>query len=129
MEVSAGPCDEGDECEIRECCQERPQDVEGAEGETPGGPDEGFLSEDKLIEVYDRPGNILHAENPLGNETDHRFFIEAVPGWLSEVMNLLECQKVYLYHRSVKGAVIMDRRGVGERSGVALQNWTTRRLP
>ena len=28
----------------------------------------------------------------------------------------------------VKGGVIMDRRGGGERSGVALQNWTTRRL-
>ena len=28
----------------------------------------------------------------------------------------------------VKGGVIMDRRGGCERSGVALQNWTTRRL-
>ena len=30
--------------------------------------------------------------------------------------------------RYVKGGVIMDRRCGGERSGVALQNWTTRRL-
>ena len=30
---------------------------------------------------------------------------------------------------SVKGGVIMDRRGGGERPGVALQNCTTRRLP
>ena len=29
---------------------------------------------------------------------------------------------------AVKGGVIMDRRGGCERSGVALQNWTTRRL-
>ena len=38
---------------------------------------------------------------PLGDcpQTDYRFFMEAVPGWLSEVMNLLECHKVYLYHR------------------------------
>ena len=33
------------------------------------------------------------------------------------------------YGTDVKGGVIMDRRGGGERSGVALQNWTTRRLP
>ena len=69
----------------------------------PGGepvhrPD-GFLTEDKLIEVYGRLGNILHADNPLGTETDYRFFIDSVPGWVSEVMNLLECHKVYLYHR------------------------------
>ncbi len=31
-------------------------------------------------------------------------------------------------YMTVKGGVIMDRRGGCERSGVALQNWTTRRL-
>ena len=30
--------------------------------------------------------------------------------------------------QGVKGGVIMDRRGGCERPGVALQNWTTRRL-
>ena len=78
----------------------RPADLEASPpGEAPVDRTEGFLSEDKLIEVYGRLGNILHAENPLGKETDYRFFIDAVPGWLAEVMNLLECHKVYLYHR------------------------------
>ena len=36
----------------------------------------------------------------MGKGTDYRFFIDAVPGWLSEVMRLLECHEVYLYHRS-----------------------------
>ena len=49
--------------------------------------------------MYGRLGNILHAENPLGKETDYRFFIDSVPGWLTEVTNLMECHKVYLYHR------------------------------
>ena len=70
-----------------------------APGEEPANRTEGFLSEDKLIEVYGRLGNILHAEPPLGKETDYRFFIDAVPGWLSEVMSLLECHNLYLYHR------------------------------
>ena len=78
----------------------RPVDLEErASEEEPADRAAGFLSEDKLIEVYGRLGNILHAENPLGKETDYRFFIDAVPGWVSEVMNLLECHKVYLYHR------------------------------
>ena len=37
--------------------------------------------------------------HPLGKETDYRFFMEAVPGWMSQVQNLLQCHKVYLYHR------------------------------
>ena len=70
----------------------------GSGQEPPDRTDE-YLSEDRLVKVYGRLGNILHAENPMGNETDYRFFIDAVPGWVSEVMNLLECHKVYLYHR------------------------------
>ena len=60
--------------------------------------EEGFLSEDQLIEVYGTLGNILHAENPMGRETDYRFFIDAVPEWISQIQNLLECHKVYLFH-------------------------------
>ena len=77
-----------------------PVDLDGdAGGGEPEDRTNGFLSEDKLIEVYGRLGNILHAKNPLGKETDYRFFIDSVPGWLSKVMRLLECHKVYLYHR------------------------------
>ena len=78
----------------------RPVDLQAsASEEEPGDRTEGFLTEDQLVEVYGTLGNILHAENPLGKETDYRFFIEAVPGWMSQVQNLLECHKVYLYHR------------------------------
>ena len=77
-----------------------PVDLDGSTpGEEPAPRTEGFLSEEELIEVYGRLGNILHAENPLGKETDYRYFMATVPGWLSQVTNLLECHKVYLYHR------------------------------
>ena len=58
----------------------------------------GFLGEDELIKVYGRLGNILHADNPLGKETDYPYFLNAVPEWLEQVKKLLECHKVYLYH-------------------------------
>lgn len=58
----------------------------------------GFLGEDELIGVYGRLGNILHADNPLGKETDYSYFLDTVPKWLEQIKNLLECHKVYLYH-------------------------------
>ena len=77
----------------------KPVELKGSSaGEEPADRTEGFLSEDKLIKVYGRLGNILHAENPMGRETDYRYFIEAVPDWISQVNNLLECHKVHLYH-------------------------------
>ena len=81
----------------------RPVDLQAsASEEEPEDRTEGFLTEDQLVEVYGTLGNILHAENPLGKETDYRFFMEAVPGWMSQVQNLLQCHKVYLYHRPVE---------------------------
>lgn len=59
---------------------------------------EGYLTEDKLIEVYGKLGNILHAENPIGEKKDFQFIIDAVPDWITEVVNLLECHRVYLFH-------------------------------
>ena len=77
----------------------RPVEIQGSTpGAEPGDRKEGFLNESKLIEVYGRLGNILHAENPLGKETGYRYFIDEVPGWISQVQHLLECHKVYLYH-------------------------------
>ena len=72
------------------------QDVSGEE---PANLVDGFLTEDKLIKVYGQLGNVLHADNPLGKGTDYQYFLDAVPGWLTQVKNLLECHKVYLYHQ------------------------------
>lgn len=68
-----------------------------SEGE-PAERSEGFLSEGELIRVYGRLGNILHADNPMGRQTDYRFFMDAVPEWISQVQSLLGCHKVHLYH-------------------------------
>ena len=35
----------------------------------------------------------------MGTSTDYRYFIDSVPGWMSQVASLLECHRVYLYHR------------------------------
>ena len=37
MEIIPGQCAEGDEGQVRECREGRPQDLEGAEGQVPGG--------------------------------------------------------------------------------------------
>ncbi|MYB50476.1 MAG: hypothetical protein F4X72_14630 [Dehalococcoidia bacterium] len=36
---------------------------------------------------------------PWERRRTYSLSIDAVPGWVSEVVNLLECHKVYLYHR------------------------------
>ena len=53
----------------------KPIDLQAnASGEEPPILADGFLSEDDLIHVYGQLGNILHADNPLGKETDYGYF-------------------------------------------------------
>ena len=57
-----------------------------------------FLTEDRLVTVYDQLNKIIHAENPLGTGVDLRHYMESVPQWLKWIMDLLTEHKVFLYH-------------------------------
>ena len=77
----------------------KPVDLDGSiSGEEPGERTGGFLDEDELIRVYGRLGGILHAENPMGKAIDYRYYMDSVPEWISLLLGLLDCHKVYLYH-------------------------------
>lgn len=64
----------------------------------PQGKVRDFLTEDRLVTVYDQLNKIIHAENPLGSEINLRHYMESVPQWLKWILNLLTEHKVYLYH-------------------------------
>ena len=57
-----------------------------------------FLTEDRLVTVYDKLNKIIHAENPLGAGVSLRHYMESVPQWLKWILNLLTEHKVFLYH-------------------------------
>ena len=64
----------------------------------PQGKVRDFLTEDRLVTVYDQLNKVIHAENPLGTGIDLRHYMESVPQWLKWIMNLLTEHKVFLYH-------------------------------
>ena len=78
-------------------------DLRGIHGKyypEPKGKIETFLTEDRLINVYDQLNKVIHAENPLGTEVNLRHYIESVPKWLELITSLLTEHKVFLYHHS-----------------------------
>lgn len=64
----------------------------------PKGKERHYLTEDRLVTVYDQLNKIIHAENPLGAGTNLRHYMESVPKWLQWIMGLLKEHKVFLYH-------------------------------
>ena len=64
----------------------------------PKGPEKQFLTEDRLVTIYDRLNKIIHAENPLGTQVNLREYLESMPTWVEWTKNLLYEHKIYLYH-------------------------------
>ena len=64
----------------------------------PSGDVRDFLTQERLISVYDQLNGIIHAENPLGPGVNLRHCIESIPKWLKWIVNLLTQHKVFLYH-------------------------------
>ena len=57
-----------------------------------------FLTEDRLVTLYDQLNKIIHAENPLGAQVNLRHYVESAPKWLEWITALLAEHKVFLYH-------------------------------
>ena len=64
----------------------------------PKGEREDFLTEDRLVTVYDQLNKIIHVENPMGAQVDLRYYMDSMPKWLEWIKNLLIEHKVFLYH-------------------------------
>lgn len=73
--------------------------------------EEGYLTKDDFIFVYDKCGKILHAENPLGNGTDYKYYEKHVPIWMQKIKRLLNTHKVTLLNDKNMYLVHMQENG------------------
>lgn len=72
---------------------------------------EGFLTKDDFIFVYDKCGKILHAENPLGNGTDYKYYEKHIPIWMQKIKRLLNSHKITLLNDKNMYLVHMQENG------------------
>ncbi len=49
----------------------------------------GFLTKIELIEIYNKCGGILHAENPYGHKRDLKKLFQEFPIWIEKIAKLL----------------------------------------
>lgn len=50
--------------------------------------EEGYLTKEEFIKVYEKCGRILHAENPLGNGIDYKYYEKNIPLWMNKIRRL-----------------------------------------
>ena len=77
------------------------KDLRGIHGRyypEPKGRAGDFLTEDRLVTVYNQLNRIIHAENPLGAGVDLRHYMESVPKWLDWIISLLTEHNLFLCH-------------------------------
>lgn len=57
---------------------------------------EGFLTKEEFLEMYEKCGGMLHAENPYGHNRDVKKLKEKFPVWLSKIIKLLNHHNITL---------------------------------
>lgn len=56
----------------------------------------GFLTKDDFIEVYEKCGKILHAENPVGSKIDYSWYEKNIKDWMNKIVKLLNSHTIKL---------------------------------
>src|ERR1035437_5760601 len=57
---------------------------------------EGFLIKEEFLEVYEKCGGMLHAENPFGHKRDIKQLHSEFPIWLTKIIKLLNHHNIML---------------------------------
>jgi hypothetical protein len=57
---------------------------------------DGYLTKEDFIELYDRCGKILHADNPFGEKIGYSSYEKEVSLWISKIYCLLRCHQIHL---------------------------------
>ena len=58
--------------------------------------EDGFMTRDEIIKVYEQCCNLLHAQNPYAPQRDYDSFIAQVPNWLDRIKKLLTSHLIKL---------------------------------
>ncbi len=59
-------------------------------------PKDGYLTKDDFLELYEKCGRMMHAENPYGAKIDYDKYREQLPIWRSKVVRLLNAHTITL---------------------------------
>ena len=72
---------------------------------------EGYLTKEEFIKVYDKCGRILHAENPLSNGIDYKYYEKNIPIWMGQIKRLLNSHTIKLLNDKNMYLVHMQENG------------------
>ena len=63
-------------------------------------PSSGYLTKDDFLELYEKCGRMMHAENPYGAEIDYDKYKEQLPIWRTKIVRLLNAHTITLFNDS-----------------------------
>jgi hypothetical protein len=69
------------------------------------------LTETEFIELYERCGRILHADNPFGSKVDWEQYRKEIASWRQKVLNLLNSHTIRLVDETRFYLVHMEEAG------------------
>lgn len=73
----------------------------------------GYLTREEFVEIYEKCGSIMHAQNPFAGEKPLKEIQSCFPEWLTKICILLNHHKISLVGGEVMLVAIMERKDNG----------------
>lgn len=61
----------------------------------------GFLTKDQFVHLYNKCGELLHADNPYGNKKNFEIFYSQIGNWLKKIITLLNHHVITLSDETI----------------------------
>lgn len=58
--------------------------------------EDGYLTRDEFIKVYEKCGKIMHADNPYGSKVDYGYYENSILTWINKITMLLNSHLIKL---------------------------------
>lgn len=88
--------------------------------------DDGYMTEDELVETHGLCGNLLHAKNPFGKQINYKIYQERIPEWTGRIIKLLNFHEIRLLGSDHFHYVVMETDGI---EGVQMYTFEHKQTP
>jgi hypothetical protein len=89
---------------------------------------EGYLSRDELVGVYDTCSEMLHSKNPFGPPKDFEGVARSISIWLGRIMTLLNHHQIQLIRPDLQLWVLMRETTDGRVHGFIMKKMPVKLL-
>jgi len=73
----------------------------------------GYLTKEEFVEVYNKCSEVIHSSNPYGTQIDYSEYEKIIPEWKQKIITLLNHHQIQLFDSSLQLWILIQSKDDG----------------